>query len=260
MELSKDLRCALEAARLAAPILREGFESIHTIQAKGAPFDVVTNVDLESERVICEYIKAHSAYPILSEEQGTDKVPNGTFWVVDPLDGTLNFSRKIPLCVISIALISNVKTQVAVIMDPFQERCYFAERGQGAYCNKQKISVSDRTQLSESMFFLDHGYDEYSRQVHAKVVSNLASTSFTRTLGATALEHCYVAQGSIEACATIGDKYWDSAAGVLIVEEAGGRVSDWEGKSWDHTSTTIITSNGHIHQQSISLLNEAISK
>ena len=248
MNNQDELQIALEAGKKVENLLKQGFEKVLNISVKEGK-GVVTEIDQESERIIVDAIQHKSNYPILGEEGGLRGEKGNTYWVIDPLDGTTNFTRKIPLCAVSIALIKNNQVVVGVVYNPLLNECYFASKGNGAYCNGQKIKVSDVSSVKESIIFINSGYMYEDRKKASEITLRLGIDVTPRKFGSSALELCYVAKGSTEAFLCSGDELWDYAAGILLVEEAGGAVSDWSGKKWDNSSSFIFASNGSIHNK-----------
>lgn len=250
MHNQDELQIALEAAKKVENILKRGFEKVLNISVKEGK-GVVTEVDHESERVIVDIIQSKSNYPILGEEGGLRGEKGNTYWVIDPLDGTTNFTRKIPLCAVSIALIKNNQVVVGVVSSPLLNEYYSASKENGAYCNDQKIKVSDVSSVKESLIFINSGYGYEDRKRSSEVSARLGINATPRKFGSSAIELCYVAKGSAEAFLCSGDELWDYAAGILIVEEAGGVVTDWLGRKWDNSNSFIFASNGRIHREII---------
>ena len=209
----------------------------------------MTQTDKATERVIIDILQAHSAYPIISEETAPDDPPPGRSWIIDPLDGTTNFARKLPFFTVSIALLQDQDVILGVIVNPLTEECFYAEKGKGAYLNGQPIKVSSKTDASTTVLFLDHGYQTDHRKRYALVADRFAHRYSVRALGTTALELAYLARGCAGGFICSGDEFWDYAAGIILIEEAGGKVTDWKGNHWDRSNAFILASNGSLHQE-----------
>ena len=209
---------------------------------------------MKSEQIIVDYLRSHSDYALQSEEGHPEVAHTGTRWVIDPLDGTTNYARGIPICAISIALMHHGEVLLGVVLDPFNNHCYYAERGSGAFLNHQRIVVSNVHELPKSVLYLDYGYGNAGKLQFVSAVAGLAHWCVTRSLGSTALEYCLVARGSVEGLLTSGDALWDNAAGVLLVQEAGGTVTDWKAETWTENTESVFASNGQIHSQVVALL------
>lgn len=245
-----DLELALEAAKAVDSVIKQGFEKVLTISVKEGK-GVVTEIDQKSEEIIVDILQDKSNYPILGEEGGLRGEKGDIYWVIDPLDGTTNFTRKIPLCAVSIALIKNNQVEVGVIYNPLLNELYSAQKGSGSYFNDRLIKVSNTSSLKESVIFINNGYPEDDKKRSAEATNRLGLNVTVRKFGTSALELGYVAKGSMEAFLCSGDELWDYAAGILIVEEAGGKITDWKGSLWDNSNSFICASNNLIHDQII---------
>lgn len=253
---SPDLELAIEAARLGGRVISENFRKTGDASIKPGGKGLVTQTDKATERVIIETLQTKSAYPIISEESAPDDPPPGRSWVVDPLDGTTNFVRKIPLFAVSIALVEDQNVVLGVIFNPMTEECCYAEKGQGAYLNGQPVKVSPATDPATTVFFLNHGYRTDDRKRFALATDRFAHSYSLRTLGTTALELTYLARGSAGGFICAGDEFWDYAAGIVLVEEAEGKVTDWKGNLWNRQNAFILASNGSFHQELIDQIAE----
>lgn len=248
MKKSQELRLAVHALEEAGAVVRKGYGRIKTVTEKRNQ-EIVTDVDRRSERVIRQALNKESPHAILGEEGEKSKALGTTYWTVDPLDGTSNFSRNIPFFSISIALIKKDIISVGAILHPLTGELFYAERGRGVFKNGKAISVSKLSALQKSILFVNHGYALEDRVRYGETTKRFSSIASLKKLGSTALELCYVAQGSAEAFLSSGDELWDYAAGLLFVEEAGGKVTDWRGNQWDNTNSFILASNGLVHEE-----------
>lgn len=246
---SSDLQLAIKAAKAAGEVIKAEYGKVQTIEDKedGAK-GIVTNVDKESEEAILKILQSKSNYAIFSEETGNIEGSN-ELWVIDPIDGTTNFSRNVPLFCLSIGLIRKNKIELGVIYNPVLDELYFAEKGKGAFLNEKRIYISTQQTLKGSVMFINNGYALEDKEKYVEVSKRLIPYSSLRKFGSTAFELCYVAKGSADAFISSGDELYDYAAGLIIVEEAGGKVTDWKGKGWNNTNSFILASNGKIHQE-----------
>ncbi len=255
--MSKDLEMAIEAAKEAGKIVKENFTRPKNITEKGIN-DFLTETDTEAEKIIIEKLK-QTGYSILGEETGELDNKSTKKWIIDPLDGTTNFIRGIPFFAVSIALLENDKNLIlGVVYDPILDECYWAERNEGAYMNSKKIAVNDKGSFNSSRIILDYNRSKKSRKDYietlAKIMKN--ETLSVTTYGSTALELCYVSKGSAEAFMSCGDRIYDYAGGLIIAKEAGAEISDWEGTSWDNSSSYVLATNPKVRDKIIKCLNE----
>ncbi len=255
-DFSRAAILAINAALKAGDILRYGFYGHYKIKEKEGILNLVTEYDLLSEKSIIDSIK--SEYPdaaILSEECG--KIAgNGELWIIDPLDGTVNFAHHIPVFAVSIALRVEKEVALGVIYQPMTGELFVAEKGRGAYLNGKKIIVSQTKLLEKSLLAAGLPYDLISNPNSCveKLAAVLKSGFMIRRLGAAAIDLAFVAAGRFEAFFETSLKPWDCAAGVLLIEEAGGKVTDWENGRFDlFESKTILCGNPEIHKQMVKL-------
>jgi len=244
---------AIQTARDAGRILAERFGRKIEISNK-SEIDLVTESDLASEKVIIDRIRTH--YPrhsILAEESGAsnpDDRESGWRWIIDPLDGTTNYAHGYPCFCVSIALAYEGRMEIGVVYDPIRDEMFAAERGQGASLNSRRISVSSTMNLSAALLCTGFPYDVRERNDFARHFAGfIMKAQGVRRDGAAALDLAYVAAGRFDGFWEEGLKPWDVAAGALIIEEAGGRVSKYRGEPLDIYSPPIVASNGLIHDQ-----------
>jgi myo-inositol-1(or 4)-monophosphatase len=214
-------------ARSAGKILRDGYGLEHTIQHKGLT-DLVTEIDHRSEDLIIQTIR--QSYPgdhIVTEESGILPGNIDHAWFIDPLDGTLNYAHSLPLFCVSLAYAEAQEVVLGVVYDPMRDECFSAERGKGAWLNGQPIQVSTTADLIHSLLATGFPYDQWEGPLNNLDFFNRFSlrTQGVRRLGSAALDLCYVASGRLEGFWEVSLKAWDIAAGSLIVQEAGGVVS-----------------------------------
>jgi len=256
------LKVMTDAARKAARGLNRDFGELAELQvAKKAPADFVSAADLKAEQIIFEVLtKARPGYGFLGEErgliEGTDKTHT---WLVDPLDGTTNFLHAIPHFCINIALQREGAVVAAVTLNPAANELYWAEKGKGAFLNDKRLRVAARTRLDESVLaagipFLGHGqHAQFLKELH-QVSQRVAGV---RSLGATALDLAWVAAGRFDAFWDRKSFAWDYAAGMLLVAEAGGRVTSCEGDDDVLTALSVCAGNLDIQPQLLERLRQA---
>jgi myo-inositol-1(or 4)-monophosphatase len=244
---------AIQTARDAGRILAERFGRKIEISNK-SEIDLVTESDLASERLIIERIKTY--YPrhsILAEESGATNPHDHQSdwrWIIDPLDGTTNYAHGYPCFCVSIGLEHKGRMEIGVVYDPLRDEMFAAERGQGASLNGRRINVSRTRSLSSALLCTGFPYDVRERSEFARHFSNfIMHAQGVRRDGAAALDLAYVAAGRFDGFWEEGLKPWDVAAGALIIEEAGGRISKYRGEPLDIYSPPVMASNGLIHDE-----------
>ena len=254
------LRVAVVAASQAGAILLDRYEKPHHIQYKGS-IDIVTEADLASEQLILDVL--HHNLPgtkILSEESFSSysKIPDEPIWIVDPLDGTTNFAHNFPWFSVSIAFYDEAKSQVGVIYCPIQNELFCATLGGGAWLNDQRIKVSEIELLQKALVATGFPYDVQERpdSVVAMLKAVLTHSQGVRRPGAATLDLAYLACGRLDAFWEVGLKPWDSAAGYLLVEEAGGTLSNFSGTPFSPFIPELLASNSLLHKDLIGLLHQ----
>ena len=253
---SPELSLALEAARQAGALVADRFSKGVVAERKSGGKGEVTQTDRDAETVVLDILRAGSEYAILSEEAGGTLDSDAGLWVVDPLDGTTNFSRGIPLFAVSIAFMRGPRVELGVIYHPLTGDCYAAERGGGCWRNDERLSVSQVADPELAVLYLTHGYAPADRARYAAALSRFAPRSYPRSFGSTAAELSFVAAGMGDGWICSGDELWDFTAGMVLVEEAGGRVSDWRGDAWDGRSLYTVVTNGVIHDYVIDTIGD----
>jgi myo-inositol-1(or 4)-monophosphatase len=255
--LTNELEAALSAAREAGEVLREGFGGQHSVRYKGE-VDIVTEMDEKAERVIREILlESFPTYGLLAEEGGEQLGQEDARWIVDPLDGTTNYAHGLPIFCVSIALEKASEVALGVVHDPMRAETYVAERGGGATLNTEPIKVSDTEELIRALIATGFPYD---RSQMTQIIDLFGQftllTQNIRRLGSAALDLCYVAAGRFDGYYERGQWPWDIAAGALILEEAGGKVTDYLGRELDLEGEDIVASNGHLHSAMTALTGE----
>jgi len=253
------LNFALQTAHDAGRILTERFGRQLEISNKGE-IDLVTEADLAAERFIIERIKSH--YPrhaILAEESDASGIryegQSEWKWIIDPLDGTTNYAHGYPCFCVSIALERDGKMELGVIYDPLRDETFAAERGEGATLNGRRIRVSEIDDLNQAMLCTGFPYNVRELGDFARHFYNfIMHAQAVRRDGSAALDLAYVACGRFDGFWEEGLRAWDVAAGVLLVEEAGGRVSSYDGSPFNIYQPPILASNGLLHEAMMSVL------
>jgi myo-inositol-1(or 4)-monophosphatase len=255
--VSKELATALLAARKAGEILRAAFGIEHDITYKGE-VDLVTEVDAEAEQVIRnELLGTFPTHGMLAEEGGELAGEADARWIVDPLDGTTNYAHGLSIFCVSIALERAGEVVLGVVHDPMGEETFIAERGRGATLNGDPINVSDTGELIRALIATGLPYDRAEMPEALELFGRFAATTRgMRRLGSTALDLCYVAAGRLEGYYERGIWPWDLAAGSVILEEAGGRLTNYRGDKLDLAGREIVASNGRLHSAMTRLTGE----
>ncbi|GAA4344334.1 inositol monophosphatase family protein [Flaviaesturariibacter amylovorans] len=242
----------LQAIEAGAAAIRRYTGETFTISNKEGINNLVTEVDHASEEAIMAVIRAaHPDHAILSEESGANDQTSPYRWIIDPIDGTVNFAHHIPICAISIGLEHEGKMILGAVYNPFMNELYVAERGQGATLNGEPIHVSKKEKVANACLVTGFPYtylDEPNGplQVFERFIRRGIPV---RRLGSAAIDLCWVAAGRFDGFYEHKLQAWDSAAGYLIVEEAGGKVTNLHGAPYDPHQPGLIASNGILHDE-----------
>ncbi len=247
------LRTAVYAAKKAGKALMKGYSPLGVALLKGKGHEV-TQYDLESERIIKGIIrKKYPSHNILAEESGYSEKGSDYTWLVDPLDGTRNYKRGSPFFSVSISVSKGNELVMGLVYVPYMNELYHAVKGKGAYINGKRIRVSANTDLSKSFIVSCEGTTGIKR--YAKIYAKIRPKTLDLVkLGSAAIECCWVAAGKADAYIVPKINLWDISAGVLIVEEAGGKVTDFNGRKWQLKPSDTLASNGRIHPELVRLL------
>jgi len=253
---------AIQAALSAGELLRKGFGTSFQIESKPGKQNLVTEYDKASEKCILSLIgKEFPSHRFLAEESGSSPPSNSSVvWIIDPLDGTLNFAHQIPVFTISIAAAIEKEVVSAVIYQPMTQELFVAEKGKGAYLNGNRITVTKTTKIDEAMMATGFPYNVDQNPLRCiERFANMTQLGVPiRRLGSAALDLAYVAAGRFDAYWEVTLHPWDMAAGKLLVEEAGGQVTHWDGtvhQIFCHES--ILATNQKLHASMIAHLNQS---
>lgn len=245
-----DLHVTIEAARAAGEVIRHHFGAPPDPDYKGR-FDPVTAVDRAAEEVILDILRAHRPDDAILAEESGGAATAGRHWIVDPLDGTVNFVHSIPHVSVSIALYDGDTGVAAVVYDPLRDELFSAASGAGARLDGHLISVSNVDELERSVVATGFPYDHDVRAEELSIVVRevLRRVNGLRRYGSAALDLAWVAAGRYDAYWELGIAPWDGAAGHLLVREAGGRVTDPFGRDSTPSMGLVVSSNGHVHDE-----------
>ena len=252
----EDIDVALIAAEAGAEVIRAHFGSGVVPEWKGA-VDPVTAVDREAEDAILDVIRTHRPNDrILAEESGGSEWDQGRVWIVDPLDGTVNFVHGFPQVATSVGLRDNGSGLVGVVSSAINGETFSAMRGHGAMLDGAPIKVSSQAEPARSLIGTGFAYD---RQTRAQSMTDTLARVLTefqgiRRVGSAALDLCWVAAGRLDAYWEYGVRPWDTAAGALIVTEAAGRITGFDNRTYALDDPGIVASNGKIHDALISAI------
>ena len=260
MDCKKIKKLALELALKAGELQKRKFRTVLEIRWKGAT-DPVTEVDKACEALIIKGIqKQFPGHAILGEESGAHDVEGADFlWIIDPLDGTVNYSHGLPTFAVSIGIYEKRKPLIGVVHAPILGETFVAERGKGAFCNGKRLRVSRQADPLHSV--LSSGFAYHARQDGENMrewMHVIRRYQAIRRMGSAALDLCFTAAGRFDAFWEYGLKPWDVAAAGLIVTEAGGKITNIEGKPYDMWKPGIVASNGKLHSGLVSTLKKAL--
>ena len=256
-DTAKLLNAAWQAASAAGEIIRESWHQPRSIAYKG-PIDLVTSVDRAAEQSIVELLKREfPEHSILAEEETEITGAASEYrWIIDPLDGTINFAHAYPQVSVSLALEFRGQIIVGLVYDPLRRECFRAVKGQGATLNGVAIRISSVRELDKALLATGFPYD---RRENADFYLSFFKAFLIRCQGirrggSAALDLCYVAGGRLDGFWELKLKPWDIAAGALIVAEAGGSLSDFSGKEFSITGNETLASNGIIHDEMVQVM------
>lgn len=254
--MDKTIQAAREAALKAGRMLRENIGKSSEIFYKGT-VDLVTNFDTQAQRVIFDHLSSCFPDHDYLAEEGLNQNKGAEFrWIIDPLDGTTNYAHHFPVFTVSIALEREGEIVLGLIYDPMREEMFSAVKGEGAFLNGEEIRVSAVDDLNKSLLATGFPYDIRASKVNNITHFNnlLTRVQGIRRCGSAAMDLCYVASGRFDGFWELKLSPWDIAAGALIVQEAGGLISDFQNGEFTIYGAEILASNGLIHQQIVEVL------
>lgn len=251
------LETAMDIAREAGALITRFQERRIGFELKGE-FDLVTEADRTSERLIVERLRRHfPTHGIVAEEGGGHEGTSEYRWYVDPLDGTTNFAHSFPVYNVTLGLECTGELIAGVVYDPTRDEMFKAERGSGAWLNNRRIRISKAARIEDSLVATGFPSRKRHQNINVHFYYQLAMISHgVRRAGAAAIDLAYVACGRLEAFWEFGLNPWDMAAGILLVQEAGGQVSDMSGKPFSLCGPHLLADNGHIHSEVLDLFGE----
>ena len=245
-------------SREAGEIVREGFGKKLQLEYKTNISDFVTNVDKASERKIINFIKKeYPKHNILAEESGSDILDSEYTWVIDPLDGTMNFAHGLPIFSVSIGLMKENEIIAGVVYDVMNNIMFSSEKGGGAFQNGNRIHVNGNYDLEKSLLVTGFPYNIKQNPDNAIEKFNrfVLNSRGVRRLGSAAIDLCYVANGTFDGFWEVNLHPWDMAAGMLLVKEAGGKITDFMNNKNSIFSKQLLATNGKVHKKMIKILN-----
>jgi myo-inositol-1(or 4)-monophosphatase len=247
----KELEILKKAARAGGNILREKFGKVG-YRLKGRA-NLLTAADLASEKAVKAVIR--KAFPddgFMAEESPLEETPNGRLWIIDPLDGTTNYAHGFPAAAVSIGFAERGVLKAGAVCDPFRDELFLGAKGKGAFVNGRRLRVTRTPSLDKSLLVTGFAYDRAERaDFYCGFFSEFMRISHdVRRMGAASLDLCWLAAGRTDGYWEFGLKPWDVAAGKVILEEAGGKVSDFSGKPWQvgpGLGAETLATNGRLH-------------
>jgi myo-inositol-1(or 4)-monophosphatase len=254
------INTAISAARQAGQFLHQNIGNVKHVERKlGQDTNLVTELDRRAEEIIiAEIQKSFPDHDILAEESGSHEKESSFRWVIDPLDGTTNYTHGLPLYCVSIGLEVDGMLTLGVVYDPSRDELFTAEKGKGAFLNGSAIRVSRADALRESLLVTGFPYDLRSNPDRIVWVFEkfLMEAQAVRRLGSAALDLCYVAAGRFDGYWEFFLNPWDMAAGVLLLQEAGGNLSNFEGSPTTIYQKNVLATNGMIHSEMVRILRD----
>lgn len=247
----------IHIAREAGEIIRDGFGRNFSVEFKTNASNLVTEIDKKSENTIINYIhKNFPSHTILAEESGKHFYGGEYLWVIDPLDGTTNFAHGLPIFSVSIGVVRNNETVAGVVYDVMNDKVYSAEKGSGAFRDNTRLAVSRNSELDKSLLVTGFPYDIKENPNNAIEIFSafLTKARAIRRLGSAAIDFCYVASGVFDAFWEVHLNPWDICAGKLLVEEAGGIVTNFKNEQIDIYSKQILASNVNVQNAMLDIL------
>lgn len=257
MDLASLKKVLFEATHEAGKIILKYFQGEFAVDNKEGINNLVTEVDKHSEKCIIDIIKTHYPYhSIISEEVGELMQDSDYQWIIDPIDGTVNFAHGIPLCCVSIGLKYKEDLLLGVVYNPMMNELFFAEKGKGAFLNDNPIHVSTKSDFRKACLVTGFPYKWPNTSEHPiKVFERFILEGLpVRRLGSAAIDLCWVACGRFDGFWEYNLSSWDVAAGYLIVQEAGGIITNFDGDPYSVFDKQTLATNGHIHNEMLRLI------
>jgi myo-inositol-1(or 4)-monophosphatase len=254
IENNKELNIAIEAAKKAGEILKKNFGQKYRVIRK-SPKEMVSIVDMQAQETILEVLETNfPGYGIITEERRSNPGMVGKNWIIDPMDGTHNYIAGLPFSGVSIGLAKDDDFQLGVIFFPMEDRLYYAAKGKGAFLNDERIAASQNRELSKAMVTFDNQFhlNKKSFDYYKKLVERAFTT---RILGTATNDVCMTAEGRIDGRIWVNTKICDIAAGIVILTEAGGKITNFDGSPCNLDSKQVVASNGKIHEELLSIVN-----
>ena len=250
------LKTAIKAAKLAGRIIETNFEKIKEVNTKNSDNELFTNIDIECENTIINTIKKKFPdHNIWSEECGSLKKTKSNYeWIIDPLDGTNNYITNIPFVGVSIGVMYKKEPYLGVVYLPLLNQFFYAETGKGAFLNGKKISCSEISDINKSIVFFDSHFKTFPQYLSNTFYTLVKKAFRVRVIGAATINLCYIANGSGNICIDVGLKPGDITASAIIIEEAGGIVTDHNGNPWNPYCKEILATNKKLHKKTLDIL------
>jgi len=252
--MEKEMDVANRAIREAGYYLAQAFQTEHIPVQEKKSGGFVTECDFASHTILEERIlDAFPDHQIFSEESeniSSLEITNEPTWVIDPLDGTSNFVSHLPLFSVMLCYLEQKQPKFSFIYDPIHHELFRAVKGGGAFLNNKPIHVSQKSKTKGAFLLAGRGYKHKDRQRHGKIIYTLEQqTPCFRRLGSASTMLCAVAAGRAESVILTGSQPWDTLAGSLLIEEAGGKITDYLGNPWNYLCEDMVATNGHIHNE-----------
>jgi myo-inositol-1(or 4)-monophosphatase len=251
----------IQISKDAGEIIREGFGKNFLVETKGSLTNLVTEIDKNSEKTVIDFIrKKYPTHSIIAEESGEQSHSSDYTWIIDPLDGTTNFAHGLPIFSVSIGIQKEDELICGVVYDVMRDALYSCEKGSGAFCNGRKLTVSTNDDLRKSVLVTGFPYNISENPDHAleHFTSFIKESRAVRRLGSAAIDLCYVAEGVFDGFWEVSLNSWDMAAGVLLVNEAGGVVTDFIGNKINIYEKKLLASNGKVHNRMLEILTQNV--
>lgn len=254
IENNKELNIAIEAAKKAGEILKKNFGQKYRVIRK-SPKEMVSIVDMQAQEAILEVLEMNFPdYGIITEERRSSPGVEGKNWIIDPMDGTHNYIAGLPFSGVSIGLAKDDDFQLGVIFFPMEDRLYYAAKGKGAFLNDERIAASQNQELSKAMVTFDNQFhlNKKSFDYYKKLIERAFTT---RILGTATNDVCMTAEGRIDGRIWVNTKICDIAAGIVILTEAGGKITNFDGTPCTLDSKQVVASNRKIHEELLEVVN-----